>query len=148
MIEHGELDWLSSEGGPLLLLSQEHLHRACDVNQHIAQIPVGPHTGLVINWDYPTAWLPTAQGGLLLRETIPEEELLSILRSIPDKEWQLTELTVHVEAGPLIVFDSAFPGNMVQDALRLSLPAGDYRVETVDSKIAGQNVLLHRLVSL
>ena len=176
----GDLRWVESEGGPLLLLPDDLLgfwegvrrpprfrtieadfrwsaetgptdyDRACDVNDYLGLIEVGPGHGLVLG-DAPlrTTWFGDGQhsGGYLVRwvQANSDAEVRQIMTTdLSTLPW-VDGASLDVEAVPLVLFDSGLPGDQVgEDALRIRLAKGRYVVSTAE--YAGDNdvrLLLH-----
>ena len=138
-------NWLTSAGGPLILLEKEFLsnwkgvfsndyNRACAISDYIGLINVGQGKGLIIGDEpFPTLWLPqNKQEGLLVcwNYAENEEEVLKFCQKIPEKIWKATNLNLEVLKGPLILFDSAASGNDLLDSLSIGLIPGAYQIKT------------------
>src|SRR5215204_3384134 len=153
--------WVSSNGGPLLLLSVAHLaewhgtdaaaqepsdaddppsdyDRAGAVADYTGVIPVGSGEGLVLG-DEPndTAWVALARGGILVRWVYAEGagQAEAALASIPpDLAWGSAG-TFRVTASPVELFDSAESGaNALGERLRIDLAAGTYEIAHADHR--------------
>ena len=153
--------WVSSNGGPLLLLPVAHLaewrgtdvvaaraprdvdnsssdyDRACAVADYTGVIPVGRAEGLVLG-DEPndTTWIALARGGILVRWVYAEgsEQAEAALAAIPDLAWDLVG-TFRVTESPVELFDSAESGaDPLGGRLRIPLAAGAYEIARADYK--------------
>jgi len=176
-----QLQWVESAGGPLLLLPQDLLgfwegvntppnfrnvsaefrwnetgiatdsDRACDVNDYVGLIDVGPGKGLVLG-DEPlaTTWIssPSGNGGILVRCRFSEsdEEIQEVLNSqLNAKSW-VEGPVLTLDGSPLVLFDAAASGTRIESRLVAHLPKGTYRVGTLDyTPHAEVSLLLHRL---
>ncbi|HJR40606.1 MAG TPA: Imm21 family immunity protein [Gemmatimonadaceae bacterium] len=166
----GSLDWLESNGGPLLLLSEELLpswqgadgpmsgstdyERACATRQPLERIRVGSGTGLVLG-DEPisTAWMPDASGagGVLVRLSAAGDQGVAeraIRQGTAAASPRGSSLVMSVR-GPMVLFDAAHPGtDLPPRALRIELPAGEYEVDTLSLQPdPDTTLLLHRLAA-
>ncbi|WP_330456517.1 immunity 21 family protein [Streptomyces sp. NBC_00820] len=141
----GELEWVESGGGPLIAVPETVLpfwagadseelatdyDRACEVDGYAALLPVGDSAALVLG-DEPASTSYLADHGTFVRWSAAnsEEELLAAARAaLATAAWE-SELRWHVP-GPVVLFDSAWPGNGVDDTghLRVPLEAGTYGV--------------------
>jgi len=154
--------WVSSNGGPLLLLPVAHLsewqgirsalatnaggagdassdyERACAVADYTAVIPVGRGYGLVLG-DEPndTTWVLLERGGILARWVYAEgaEQAETALASItPDLAWDFAG-SFQVTDSPVELFDSAESGSQaLGERLRIDLAAGTYEIARADYK--------------
>ncbi|MET7287280.1 immunity 21 family protein [Streptomyces sp. NPDC005573] len=141
----GELEWVESGGGPLTAVPEAVLpfwsgadgegpatdyDRACDIDGDAALLPVGDGTALVLGGEpAATSYLP--DHGVLVRWSAAnsEEELLAGARAgLESAEWG-SELRWRIP-GPVVLFDSAWPGEGLAGAehLRVPLEAGTYAV--------------------
>ena len=139
------VNWITSAGGPLILLAERELEnwggvvdtikdwpgresyspggqptdydRAGAVHDYLGRIPVGPTLALVIaDEPLPTAWVPAAGGGTIVGLYYSESD-------DPPLQWLDTipeELfredgTFNVEEGRLFLFDSALAGRNVKN---------------------------------
>ena len=157
----GQIQWINSAGGPLLLVAQEDLEswhgienddydRACAVDDYVGMIPVGGGPGLVLG-DEPmqTAWVAlTASSGLLVRWMWADSEqaVIDSLPAIPEEAWQATGINFPSETGNFILIDSGAPGQKVREYLRFTLEPGDYIVETAEySPQKSLRLVVHRI---
>lgn len=151
--------WVSSNGGPLLLVPVAHLaewrgtdaapqdpgddpssdyDRACAVATYAGVVPVGRSEGLVLG-DEPndTTWISLERGGILARWVYAEgsEQGEAALASIPpDLAWDLVG-TFRVTESPVELFDSAESGaDPLGGRLRIPLAAGEYEIVRADYK--------------
>lgn len=122
------IKWISSEGGPLILLERniasywkghdgsgtgERLstdyERACEIEDYLGFLPVGPGEALVLN-DEPmqTAWMRLGDTlGIVIRWEWAEDEetLVSAVQTIPEDLWEESGLSLNVRDGRLLLFD-------------------------------------------
>ena len=154
--------WVSSSGGPLLLLPVVHLgewhgtedagppnfgaddgpsvdyERACAVTDYTGVIPVGTGEGLVLGDDpNDTTWIPYPWGGILVRwvHARGAEEAEAVLASIPSGlKWKAAGV-FRASGSPLELFDSAEPGTSASiERLRIDLGVGTYQICRADYK--------------
>ncbi|HVB43973.1 MAG TPA: Imm21 family immunity protein [Streptosporangiaceae bacterium] len=142
--------WVTSLGGPLILIPQSACHlwngvprnypdeegdygRACAVDDYIGLIDVGHAQALVLG-DYParTTFLPGPD--ILLREIAGNDDgevLEATLKLLPAINWG-SRLTWEITE-PLILFDSAYDYPHViaeqEEHLRVDLTPGRYTAE-------------------
>lgn len=162
------LRWIESNGGPLLLLSEELLaewqgadgpvgsttdfERACATTQPIERIRVGRGVGLVLG-DEPlsTAWLPaeSGAGGTIVRlvraaDHAAAERALQEAPASASREGDMLTLPV---AGRMVLFDAAHRGtDLPPTSLEIVVRGGEYQVDTLSFQPdPGTALLLHRL---
>lgn len=123
---------------------------ACDVAAYAGVIRIGDGQGLVLgDMPMPAAWWPDGGGFLVRWMAAPNDEaVLNILRGLSlDLAWD-PEAEFEFRAGPLVLFDSAWPGSDVRsEAIRLELAAGRYRVDTALLETEDISIVLHRFVA-
>jgi len=169
-----DLTWISTHGGPLILLEKSLLpfwkgnadttgidgalergeltdyDRACAIEDYLGTIPVGSGTALVLG-DEPmqTSWFPlTRDTGILVRWewAADETSVLKTLREVPEESWQPTGVTVEAKSEPLVLFDSAYLGDEIETSLSISLPSQLYSVDTAHWQPDDEtSLILHRL---
>lgn len=164
------MKWINSTGGPLIMMEAAllprwggNLHsaespndaltdydRACEVNDYIGIIPQGGRHALVLN-DEPmqTACLSTADTSVLLIrwEYASDEDMVAqYARSIPEESWEPTGLIFNVSQSPLMVFDSVYAGNEVEDEVTIQLRPAAYAIDSVRYQPDTEtSLILHRL---
>ena len=126
--------------------------RACDINDYLGILSVGEGIGVVLG-DEPaqTAWLPKNDGchAILVRWIYADDEdsLLSQMGNIPDSVWGKPQIAVELSADPVMLFDAALSGADLDERLEVSLPPGQYRVDTACYEpLESISVVLHRFV--
>jgi immunity protein 21 of polymorphic toxin system len=166
-----ELTWVSSAGGPLILLpesllphwsgsfraseegsqSQTDYDRACKVQGYLGVINVNAGQGLVLG-DEPmqTSWLPLSEqlGGILIRwQWAPDEKHVNeAMTDLSRIARQPPSLTFGVSDKVLLLFDAACSGNDPGDALRIDLLPGQYSIESTHYEPDEEtSLILHRL---
>ncbi|WP_431676093.1 Imm21 family immunity protein [Kitasatospora sp. KL5] len=149
----GMFEWVSSGGGPLIAMPQAVLQswhgcdfeststdddygRACEVDDHVGVIPVGPAGALVLRDPDLTTYLP--EYGVFVRWHSGESEdavLDTIELALRTATWEAE--TVWRIQGPLVLFDSGRPGTPRpgtesdhDDRLAIDIPAGHYAVRS------------------
>jgi hypothetical protein len=154
--------WVSSNGGPLILLPVSYLtawlgieapatqpshhtvdhlsdyERACAVADYTGVILVGNGECLVLGDDpNDTTWLPNARGGIFARWIYAAgfEAAEPALTSIPaDLVWESAGV-LKVATTPLELFDAAETGTEVLAVrLRIELTPGKYEIARADHK--------------
>lgn len=175
--------WIESGGGPLLFVSRDLIgfwegardvapfreanadsrwrqggkatdyDRACDIDDLIGVIGVGPGTALVLGDEpLPTTWIAEKTGGGTLVRWVAADDDESALalahEASAGADWAPGPL-LEVADQPLVLFDSAIAGDeRPRDELEVVLSAGRYRVYT--ARMQGDDgeaeVLLHRLI--
>lgn len=170
--ERGQLRWIESSGGPLLLLSFANLtawsghtgslkrnidglngaesdyERACAVEDYLGMIAIADGYGIVLAEEpMATAWRPESSSeGILIRWVFGEdqERLPQYLSHIDEEIWRPTGISLKVGEDPLYLFDAAWPGAKVaeHEHLTLSLDAGNYRFDTGTLRIGDKTELI------
>lgn len=167
------MKWLSSEGGPLILVARARLlrwrgvdcsasdvldpttdyGRACGVRDFVGLIDVGDVNGLVFG-DEPmqTTWLPAddGRGGLFVRWhwSLDETSVLDSIRSISNCSFVSAAFTFTVNDAAHFLFDSALAGARVTDAnaLLIELAPGRYGIQTAEYRPNPEtSLVLHKL---
>ncbi|XVV08612.1 immunity 21 family protein [Actinoplanes sp. CA-131856] len=143
--------WVSSGGGPLLAAPQSALSlwtgadstdgpvetwgdygRACAVDGYIGVVAIGQQQALVLG-DEPatTTYLPSERLFLRWAAADEEDDLVSAARQAVRNgvEWDADEDVRWVVDGPVVLFDSAWPGTELEadNHLVVELPPGTYR---------------------
>lgn len=166
-----DLSWISSAGGPLLLLpeslvghwrgsfsaseensqSQTDYDRACSVEGYVGVINVNAGQGLVLG-DEPmqTSWLPLSEqlGGVLVRwQWAPDEKHVNeAMTDLSRLAWEPPTHTFRVSDKVLLLFDAACSGNDPGDALNIDLLPGQYSIESTHYEPDEEtSLILHRL---
>ncbi|HJU90159.1 MAG TPA: Imm21 family immunity protein [Gemmatimonadaceae bacterium] len=166
--DNSSLEWLESNGGPLLLLSEDLLEswhgadgpmsgatdyeRACATRQPLERIRVGSGFGLVLG-DEPisTAWMPDASGsgGVLVRLSSAADQAVAERAVRQGAKGGLprgSSMVMPVRSA-LVLFDAAHSGtDLPPKALRIELAPGEYEVDTLSLQPdPDTTLLLHRL---
>lgn len=165
-----QVKWIESGGGPLLFACRASLrywsgasaigttgvadyNRACAVRDEIDVIDINVAQALVLG-DEPdrtalVALSPTSVMMLRWRAAESESALLSALNSVEIDQLPTTGSGgwFKAVAGEYLLFDSAWGGNEVVDALRIEMLGGVYRFDTVNFKPNRfTHALVHRLI--
>ncbi|BBC97364.1 hypothetical protein SRO_6188 [Streptomyces rochei] len=139
------LEWVESGGGPLIAVPEVVLpfwagadseeldtdyDRACEVSGYAGLLPVGDSAALVLG-DEPaaTSYLPEHTAFVRWSAADSERDLLAgVPAALKTAVWE-QELRWQVP-GPVVLFDSAWPGGEAdrQEHLRVPLTAGSYAV--------------------
>jgi hypothetical protein len=143
--EPGEVEWVESSGGPLVVVPEAGLpswsgsdsgepeadyDRACEIDDWVGLIPVGGEAALVLGGDpASTAFLP--EQGLFVRWCAAESESAlfeSVGVAIESAVWE-PEL-VWTVPGPVVLFDAVFSGAEVdgEDHVVAPVEPGRYAV--------------------
>jgi hypothetical protein len=129
--------------------------RACDINDYLGLIAVGPGFGLVLgDGETSTTWWPpasSAEAGLLVNWIYAndEESVLRCLTDVPAELWGQPAVGFELEAGPLWLFDSACPGDYIDVHLEIPLASARYLVETAVWEPDQQaSLVLHRFTAI
>jgi hypothetical protein len=162
------LEWIESEGGPLLFAPSSIVHdwhgsepstsggltdyqRACAVSDEIDVLRIGAGEALVLG-DEPdrSALIARSPSSVLIvrwRWARSEESLLSALNLEKiDRLPSGNEKVFRALADQYLLFDSACSGAEIVNALRAELKAGPCSFDTLDFRPnAGTCVLIHRL---
>lgn len=163
MTQGSKLHWISSVGGPLVLLDASVLEfwqgaegddyeRACDVEGVVGTLKKDGHDILVLG-DEPleTMYHRDGQEDYLVQWMYaPDEDaVIKVLEAMPDA--LASEISPPVEVcfaeGRQLLADAAFPGSRASDHLELSLTPGRYSVHTFDYKPSDDiHLVVHKLV--
>ncbi|WP_327736162.1 immunity 21 family protein [Streptomyces nojiriensis] len=162
----GLVDWVESGGGPLVVVPADVLarwegadsegpesdyDRACAVFGYTGLLAVGPSHALVLG-DEPSSTVFLPEHGVFVRWVAAESEaelLGSVGAALADAAWE--DGQVWDVPGPVVLFDSAWPGSDVEpdNHARVDLEAGRYEVRAAlaepNSETAFQLVQLVRL---
>ncbi|MEV0329410.1 immunity 21 family protein [Micromonospora echinospora] len=147
-----QFTWVSSAGGPLLVAPQSALSlwtgadsadgpeeswgdygRACAIDGLLGLVAVGQWQALVLG-DEPamTTYLPSERLFLRWAAAYEEDDLVSAARRAVDDgvKWDADEDVRWVVDGPVVIFDSAWPGAELEpdNHLVIDLPRSEYRV--------------------
>lgn len=152
--------WVESAGGPLTVMDDAALsawtgfegdyQRACAVGS-VGVVPVGDSAEALVLGDEPagTSYLPAWRTFLQWLYADSGTDVPTILKTAFDGAcWEAGPMFTVV--GPLVLFDSALPGQHVvienvdrpdveptnyertEDALRIEIPVGRYRIESAE----------------
>jgi hypothetical protein len=155
-----DMNWIKSAGGPLVCLelvianswlgvtgnsvSKEQgsraatdYERACQVKDYLGKIPLGDHAALILG-DMPLEtliWRRRDAIPMIVRVIYgdPGVDVTKILEQGIGLYFDdpIETLEVKVKSGPMIIFDSAFPGGDASNkSLSLDLPLGRYTALT------------------
>ncbi len=168
--------WISSEGGPLLLLpkgivsawggcrkpgdslsedadGKTDYDRACEISDYIGILLVGKEEGLVLGEHMQTCWISLGEneGGMLVQWLYANDEASAInhITNVPNHLFRSAGIIFHVSEPILYLFDSAICGKSLksEDVFVVELQPGPYRVETASYKPNEHTALvIHRLV--
>jgi len=163
-----ELTWITSAGGPLILLEEHllsHWHgintgdydRACGIDDYLGLLDVGSGRALVLGEEpMPTAWLPlsgSAEGMVVRWQWADDDE--SVVEAIADlskASWEATGIVFDVADRSVVLFDATCSGkdpdcNRTGCKLNIVLKEKRYSIETAhytpDENTA---LILHRFV--
>ena len=158
------MKWLSSEGGPLVMVGQSELinwqgvdgsdyDRACSVEDYLGLIPVGNSQALVLG-DEPcqTALFTINSKDIALVRWVYGEDELTVekhIRQVPEELFNnpLEQIEYRVEGDEFILFDSVLNGEAAQ-GLKIDLPSDKYVVTTVQYEPdEDTSLILHRFLA-
>lgn len=170
-IENG-LPWISSLGGPLILMERhtltdwkgdsghENAHhqnfvsdydRAGEIEDYVGLLDVGEYTALVLSMPDHTSYVSINSGMFLLVRWIgadSEEQILNTLRKLNlDQPWIDTNVRIRFRSSELVLFDSVYAGNEVTDSLIMNISPGNYRVSILSYQPNIQTDLLLILIA-
>lgn len=172
--EKGQLRWIESSGGPLVLLSSRDLaawsghdmqpqqglgglsaratdyERACAIKDFIGIVPVASGEGVVLGDEpMPTAWYPVSPSlGIFVRWVYGEdqEQVLRYLENIDERIWQPSGISFTVRSEPLYLFDAVLPGADVAEYLTIYLHQGSYAFDIGAIQVGDRaELVVHRL---
>jgi hypothetical protein len=178
------INWVCSAGGPLILVpaeiaphwrgvegwsppedgrdlageSSSDYARACDIDDYLGMLEVGPGRALILG-DEPmqTAFIPSPEGGIAVRWMYAEDEdgVWRAVGAVPESVWEPTPHRIEVAQEGILVFDSAYPGDALPASsgdgatvpwIRIELSSGTYLVDTADyGPDSSTRLVLHRL---
>lgn len=151
-----KLKWISSLGGPFVMMGKEdsqvwkgaspagadsHYQQACDVKGLWGIIQVENHAAIILG-DEPaqTTWIPLGHdlGGTIVRWIYAEneEQVAKHLERMPESNW-ITDGTINITTGSMYVFDSAETVKEAIEAenlLTISLKVGAYEMRMQEYK--------------
>ncbi len=153
---HDNLKWISSLGGPLILMDQSTLanwygdraqeiwssdsisdyDRAGAVEDYVETLTVREGITALVLGDLPshTTHVPVdAETCLLVRWVWAEneEQVRTTLQKFNIKlPWNDTGIKISFDSGSLVLFDSVYAGNEIVDSLNFNIEAGNYTVAT------------------
>ena len=163
--------WIYSGGGPLILLDQRWLKewqghdreqyergeetdydRACAVADILGILPVGGGHGLIFN-DEPmsTTWWrsETTDHVILIRWVYAETDtaVTAAMKEPLAVTWTASGIIFTATTAQIILFDSAYAGEKIEESLPIPLAAGSYTVETAECEPDAKTALvLHRFL--
>ena len=190
------LQWFVNDGGPLLVLPREALpfwegseppsgervveakfrwgydiatdyDRACDVEEWVAPIDVGPSRGIVLGGEETNAaWLnpPQAEAFLIVRliyaDDDSEAKIPGLYEGQRDEDWVRMGAILEAEHGDLVLFHAASAGLEVEekpgssdriivigDAIPFPAGSGSYTVDTCEVVLPEEaHYIFHRFV--
>ncbi|MCX5178470.1 immunity 21 family protein [Streptomyces virginiae] len=147
----GLVDWVESGGGPLVVVPAEVLtrwegadsegpesdyDRACAVVGCAGLLTVGPSHALVLG-DEPSSTTFLPEHGVFVRWVAAESEaelLGGVEAALEDVAWE--DGQVWEVPGPVVLFDSAWPGSEVEpdNHTRVELTPGRYAVRAASAR--------------
>ena len=167
--------WISSNGGPLILLptsragkwggaSPERVsvgpprstdyQRACETDQYLGIITIGDLEVLVFgNEPMQTAWIPSGQahGGMFIRWEHAENEssIIDCASRVIDSEFHSNGLVFEATEESFYLIDAAIPGSDLdrERAFVVSLRPARYMLETATCRKDRIAAVIHRLRS-
>ncbi|MFE7977395.1 immunity 21 family protein [Streptomyces shenzhenensis] len=147
----GAVEWVESGGGPLIVVPEAVLpfwagadgedlatdyDRACEVDGYVGLLPVGDSAALVLG-DEPasTSFLPDHDAFVRWSAAGSEDELLAGVPAALDAAVWQNEVSWQVP-GPVVLFDSAWPGTATDrtEHLRVPLEPGRYTVRAAHAQ--------------
>lgn len=165
-IEDG-LRWISSLGGPLILMERAALpswsgdlasethpwmdrvsdyDRAGEIEDYVGILNVDHHKALVLSMPDQTSYVSVNPRAFLLIRWIgadSEEMVLNTLRELDlDQPWIDTNAQIHFESGELALFDSVYAGSEITDSLNIRTDPGDYNISILSYRPTAQIDLL------
>ncbi|MGW3328891.1 Imm21 family immunity protein [Streptomyces virginiae] len=164
----GLVDWVESGGGPLVVVPAEVLtrwegadsegpesdyDRACAVVGRTGLLTVGPSHALVLG-DEPSSTTFLPEHGVFVRWVCAESEaelLGGVEAALKDEDVAWEDGQVWEVPGPVVLFDSAWPGSEVEpdNHTRVELAAGRYEVRAASAQPTSETAFqLVRLLPL
>jgi len=169
MSEFNLSKWIESDGGPLILMEKHvsvlwegHSYtdttsnvtdydRACEIEDYLGLLDVGHSKALVMN-DEPLStacWKIDSETIVFVRWVWAKDERVvpGILSQVPEVDrWENTGIEIGFAHEELILFDSAYRADEVEDFLLIQLPKGEYTVKTLlFEPDANASLILHCL---
>ncbi len=149
------LKWVSSGGGPLILMPQSLLQywngiyalepphqnlatdydRACGVEEYVGIVNVADGEGLVLgDLPSPTSCIPIDSKTFIITRLVwidEKRQVENILREVSlEQHWIDTNIRISFNSGNLVLFDSASLGHKLNDFLNIEVNSGDYKIST------------------
>tara|TARA_R110002072_G_scaffold33030_9_gene100250 strand:+ start:2604 stop:3092 length:489 start_codon:yes stop_codon:yes gene_type:complete len=156
------MEWISSEGGPLILISRSSLaywkgvnsddyDRACAIDDYAGVISVSDSQGLVFG-DEPcetAIYYSESIGVLIVRWQWAEGEssVQNIIDTLTEEDFKNSEEEIEYKSndGSLLLFDSVLPGDEAE-GLDVNLSESNYLVTTICHAPNDEtSLILHRL---
>jgi len=159
------MKWISSNGGPLVVIEAErasfwlgingpsesitHYQRACEINGYVGVLSVEGVDALILN-DEPlqSAWLSSDESsGIIVRWSYAETEeaVIDSLKGVHRAHFESAGLQFRIY-GNLKMFDAGMPGDEPHESLDLKLVSGKYDVELCNFEPdSGTQLILIRL---
>jgi hypothetical protein len=149
-----KLKWISTTGGPLILMAKTSLaawegtgmekfetwsdyDRACEVEDYLDVINVGDEKALVLG-DLPshTASVVVDSSTVLFIRWIwanDENQVVDAINefSIEQQDWANTDLEIRFSMGDIVLFDSSYTDESVEETLEMTIEPGAYTPRTL-----------------
>ncbi len=141
------MEWISSEGGPLILISKKYLSdwhgivssdysMACDIDNYAGTIKTSNTQALVLGDDpcQSAIYISKGLGAVIVRWQWAESEnsVQKYIDYLTAEDFQdpVEEIEYRVDDSALLLFDSVMPGSSVE-GLTLNLPIATYVITTI-----------------
>lgn len=128
---------------------------ACDINELVGVIPVGPGAALVLGDEVPmSTWVPSTLfvGGLIVvpmtwpRHDMPEQQLFAAIKSVERPAFTQTGLMLPPSSGQFILCAACDAGpDRIYPTMRVRIPGILYQVLSAEVQIEGFSLRLHAL---
>jgi len=164
--------WIESDGGPLILMEKSlsnlwgghsltgrvlritDYDRACQIEDYLGLLDVGDSKALVLN-DEPLStayWKINSENVIFVRWVYAKEEsdISDFLTQAPPIDsWIDTGIKIVFSTEDLVLFDSAYRTNEVEDVLFFQLSKGEYTAKNLLFKPNNEvSLILHSLSAL
>ena len=123
--------------------------RACDISDYLGVIDVGNGKGIVLS-DEPlmTTWIPSLDGGLLVRWGFAESEkdVISAALNIPHDAYEDSGFSLAVGNSSLVLFAACESGHdQLYPRIEFKIEPGNYRILTSKYESNETGLICHRL---
>jgi Immunity protein 21 len=154
------MNWIQTTGGPLVLLPQigqeawggaegvaSDYDKACRVSDYLGVVDFRGQLALVLGDEPHQATILACIGEQLIVRWVYAQNANAIVERVCAGRWGLPVevLAWSAQESDFVLRDSALPGRVLGTQLEVSLPTGNYCIETYAIKEAEVSAIIHRL---